>query len=609
MQGNFPHPSVEPRCFLAIPFSSSLRQVRDSIINAVLAAGFRLVSLDEAPAGFLTLNERLIDELSQADCIIADLTGQNPNVFYKIGLARAMGKGLFLLAERGSLIPSDLQGYVLIFYDSLPDSLSFLTDELTVSLERFRRFPRRTISVGSAGSAIPFLVDWDSLERSEAENLCRELLIQMGYRRVDWEKGFREFDLIAELPKRDPDGFEYNEIWFISMGRNAPMDMVIKLASEPGYLAHRIMRDEGRLARLLARSQDESPITILLVVLDPEISRARIGRIMDKQKGLSSRESTNVRIRVWDRDYLTSLVQQFPHLAYKYFSAEGRSQSGHRKSWEELYRENVDFAERLVKLNADLTEEKDKRIRAERDAIWKDISFTAAHKIGNPIFAIETALGPLQKRILGNRISEALDVLSLVRTSVEKANGIVGQFKSLTRAQEIRPVPTLLRPILEDACRMPREHGVICEIDCPEDLYIKADPERLSECFDELVANSTHWFDKPQKEIKIIAVQPAPIPLPVDLPSDEEFTFIRFRDNGSGVVLSNKGKIFDAFFTTYEHGTGLGLALVRRIIEGHGGAVFETGVPGEGAEFEIYLPSTHQAAKPSRNRKRREKKS
>jgi len=65
---------------------------------------------------------------------------------------------------------------------------------------------------------------------------------------------------------------------------------------------------------------------------------------------------------------------------------------------------------------------------------------------------------------------------------------------------------------------------------------------------------------------------------------------IRYKDNGAGVSVENKGKIFEAFFSTYPHGTGLGLALVRRILEGHAGRIMERGVPGEGADFEIYLP-------------------
>jgi signal transduction histidine kinase len=69
---------------------------------------------------------------------------------------------------------------------------------------------------------------------------------------------------------------------------------------------------------------------------------------------------------------------------------------------------------------------------------------------------------------------------------------------------------------------------------------------------------------------------------------------IHVRDNGAGVPLENKTRIFDAFFSTYTHGTGLGLALVRRIVEGHGGAVFERGISGEGADFEIYLPLAGQ---------------
>src|SRR6185503_12199378 len=110
--------------------------------------------------------------------------------------------------------------------------------------------------------------------------------------------------------------------------------------------------------------------------------------------------------------------------------------------------ENILLAERLAKTNVDLEEEKNRRIRAERDAVWKDISFAAAHKIGNPIFAIETDLDPLQKRVNENRKEEATIVLANIRASVDKAKNIVEQFKSLAKAQQLSPVAVLLRPLL-----------------------------------------------------------------------------------------------------------------------------------------------------------------
>ena len=578
------------RCFLALPYLSVAAPVRRTIEESAEKAGFEVISPDQLamrPAS--TIQEIVIGEVARADVMIADMTGRNPNVFFELGLAQAMGKAIFLVIDRSASdgLPTDFRGYQYLNYESTSAGLSDLRKRLGVALRDYIQSPRPTRAMLRSAFARPFFVDWDRLDRSDAENLIQELLAQMGYRRIDWEKEIREIDLVAELPKKDPDGFEYRELWFVAMGRNVPVEIVFDtLTMEPEYFLYKSFRDIERLERLTYRSADV-PITVLIIDLRGD---QRFERWEQRFQPPKRHRGSNVRVRVWDRNYLTSLVHQFPLLGYKYFSDEGRSRSQHRKTYEELYKENVTLTGRLTNTLSALEEEKNKRVRAERDAIWRDISFSAAHKIGNPIFAIETILDPLETRVKAQRTLEALRVTKTIRDSVEKAKAIIDQFKSLTRAQQIKPVQTLLRPILEDACKTVENEQVKCEIHCDPNLMIHADPDRLMECFDELVRNSTHWFDKSEKEIKIDVIQPTDGPLPESLDSSRKYTLITFKDNGSGVPLEIKNQIFDAFFTKREHGTGIGLALVRRVIEGHDGLIIETGIPGQGAIFEIYLP-------------------
>jgi signal transduction histidine kinase len=508
-----------PRCFLALPYSPDFQRVREAIRKGVEGANFRVVALDEQAVRAVSIREALFGEVARADCIVADLTHRNPNVFFELGLAQAMGKGLLLLSQSGSTesIPADFLGVQLLVYDQTPAGLSALSKGLSAALREYRRYPNRSPRIPGSRQATPFFVEWDSLDPSEAENACRELLAQMGYQRLDWDKESRDIDLIAELPKKDPDGFEYREIWLVAMGRNAPPEMLLDMASsEPDYFLHRILRDE-QLERLLSRSGGDAPVTLLVILLRSDAFGEQLAdkvRMRMPRGGRGGVFPLSLRVRVWDRNYLTSLVQQFPQIGYKYFSDEGRSRSKFRKTPEELYRENVDLTNRQTILIEALEDEKNRRVRAERDAIWKDISFSAAHKIGNPIFAIETNLDPLQKRIIEGRTDEATEVIDSIRVSVENAKGIVDQFKSLTRAQTILPVSMLLRPILEFACKAPRNQGVACDIECPADLVVEGDPDRLAECFDELASNSLHWMNRSEKKIQVLVAQPAPPPLP-----------------------------------------------------------------------------------------------
>jgi signal transduction histidine kinase len=204
---------------------------------------------------------------------------------------------------------------------------------------------------------------------------------------------------------------------------------------------------------------------------------------------------------------------------------------------------------------------------------------------------MDTFLQSLKKRLQNNNHNEAIHIANEMETSVEESKTVIAQFKSLTKAQEISPHPVNLLPIIQHICKTAEENGVKVSLqvadNCPK---VMVDLDRIAECFNELVANALHWFNKSDKKITIRIVKPLKKELPETLDRTQGYLKIHFEDNGSGVPLENKERIFAPFFTTYTHGTGLGLSLVKSIIEGHGGQIYENGKPGEGASFEIFLP-------------------
>jgi len=360
---------------------------------------------------------------------------------------------------------------------------------------------------------------------------------------------------------------------------------------DPEYLMRR-MQSSAVLNRSRGRSVADATITLLLIMARDSASAERFEfELRRLEQRLPKRHNPYpLRVRVWDRHHITTLIRQYPQIALKYFSDEGRSQSDSRKSYEQLSVENLTLLKKNQATITALEEERDKRVRAERDAVWKDVAFTAAHKLGNPIFALETNLQALKRSIDGNP-AEASDVAEEMGVSIEKAKVIIAQFKSLTKAQEISPRSVEIVPLLKGASRVATDNGVRVKIS-PDKKSLAAlvDPCRITECFDELFANSLHWLKKPEKQIIVTLDAPVKAEIPVLLDSGKAYIRIRFEDNGCGVPLDKKEQIFAPFYTTYPHGTGLGLSLVQRVIERHGGIIREIGKPDVGAAFEIYLP-------------------
>jgi hypothetical protein len=84
--------------------------------------------------------DRIYNQISKADIVIADLTGKNPNVFYETGYAHALGKKVVLLTQKAEDIPFDLKHYSHIIYDG---KILKLKDELKKRIDWFIKHPNK----------------------------------------------------------------------------------------------------------------------------------------------------------------------------------------------------------------------------------------------------------------------------------------------------------------------------------------------------------------------------------------------------------------------------------------------------------------------------------
>ncbi|HLN04040.1 MAG TPA: nucleoside 2-deoxyribosyltransferase [Bryobacteraceae bacterium] len=109
--------SGRPRAFVVMQFAEPYDTFYDEVIRKQAdAAGFEVVRIDEK-AGPGVIFQDIQHEIEQAEIVIAEITPANPNVFYELGYAHALGKPTILLAQRGSQLPFDIGSFRVVFYN------------------------------------------------------------------------------------------------------------------------------------------------------------------------------------------------------------------------------------------------------------------------------------------------------------------------------------------------------------------------------------------------------------------------------------------------------------------------------------------------------------
>ncbi|KAA2285405.1 PAS domain S-box protein [Arenimonas fontis] len=225
-----------------------------------------------------------------------------------------------------------------------------------------------------------------------------------------------------------------------------------------------------------------------------------------------------------------------------------------------------------------------------RNRELQDFAFIASHDLQEPLRKIRAFADRLRHRYAAELSAEAADYLERSRQAAERMQRLIDDLLAYSRVTRGKPfvrvaLDETLATVLEDlGARLESSGGLVEAGPLPT---MDADPTQMRQLLQNLVANALK-FRAPERPPRVRISATA-----VSLNGEPAWE-LRVEDNGIGFEPRHAGKIFAPFQRLHGRqdyeGTGIGLAIVRRIVERHRGQIRAEGRPGEGACFVIQLP-------------------
>lgn len=242
---------------------------------------------------------------------------------------------------------------------------------------------------------------------------------------------------------------------------------------------------------------------------------------------------------------------------------------------------------------SDVTEERvsmEERLESERiDSIVR-LAAGVAHELGNPLNSltihlqlIERKLKNLAKHPDTTKLTESLQVC---QGEVERLDGIITHFLKAIRPQKLELNELDLLGLVEDVLRVQEaelsDRKLEVKVEVNDDLpTILGDRDQIKQAFFNLIKNAMEAM-QPSGSLRILAR------------CDDDYVYLQFVDNGSGISEEDLSKVFQAYYTTKEEGHGLGMMIVERIMREHGGHINIESRKEAGTAITLQFPQQHR---------------
>ncbi len=238
-------------------------------------------------------------------------------------------------------------------------------------------------------------------------------------------------------------------------------------------------------------------------------------------------------------------------------------------------------------MTAQLRDQRDRLVQAERVAAWRELARRLAHELKNPLFPLQITVENLQRsRKLPDAQFEDVfrESTGMLLAELGKLKTIIARFSDFARMPRPQLEPVDLNGLVADTLRLFEAQlrtagrpAIETETSCDPGLGpIPADAEQMGRALQNLILNAVDAMPDGGK-------------LAIRTRKTNDSVVLEVSDSGEGLTREETERLFTPYYTTKQHGSGLGLAIVQSVVSDHHGKISVESERGRGTTFRIEL--------------------